>query len=798
MPPLDNNMKLPIPFLKSKKESSLYYLALLLTSERASTVILEESAGKIKIINSKNQFFTGNIEDLPLEELIETIDKAISRAEEVLPPDVEIRKTVFGVKESWVEEETKKIKKNYLKKLKKVCDSLELSPIGFMVVSEAISHLMQEDEGAPLSAIFAELGKKFVTLTLFRGGKSVQTIEGLLEGGYATTVDTLLKHFTIEVLPARIILYDSEISEELVQQFIGHQWSKSLPFLHMPQISVLPSGFDGRAVTFGAAAQMGFEVLDIDAGPVIQTYDTNAALAKEEKKTHTAAHKLHTEDEKAEADAEEKSSETKHVAGSETLIPTENFGFVLEKDIAEVGPSPETHHKESNTSNEDSHKETISDSLVDTTPIENTEETPDESAFEKNIQEGNVHAKRASFFGSFLGSIRLPKIHIPSFGPKGVLLPIFIVLLLIGALIGGAYYFYFNKVNASVIVTLTPKKVTENPDVVFTADGNNDLSNNIVAAKSVDGTLDGDLTIGATGKKDVGEKAKGSVTIYNNNTDSDITLSVGSAIKSESGLSFILDKEVTVASASGDIFSGTKPGTTTVDVTANDIGTNYNLPSGTKFSVGNNSFLAAKNDSAFSGGSKKTVTVVSKDDLLTLKTDLTKNLESKASGELVKQAQGDSVVLPIVLSTNIDNTKYDKNAGDEAKTVKLSGTLTYSGLSYQNTDVKEFSKALLEKNYAKNMTSDENTLDIKVNDAKKKSDKEITATLTINAALLPKIDNQSIAKQISGKSVKDAEAIISHFPQVEHTTIVYTPNISFLATLFPRLPNHVTVTVSSN
>ena len=35
-----------------------------------------------------------------------------------------------------------------------------------------------------------------------------------------------------------------------------------MPFLHVPQITVLPAGFDMRSVMFGAATQMGFKVLE--------------------------------------------------------------------------------------------------------------------------------------------------------------------------------------------------------------------------------------------------------------------------------------------------------------------------------------------------------------------------------------------------------------------------------------------------------------------------------------------------------------------------------------------------------
>src|SRR3989344_600171 len=119
---------------------------------------------------------TASLETASTDELISVIDKTISRAEEVLPADIETHKTVFGLKEGWVEKETKKIKKEYLAKLKKICDALDMKPIGFMVISEAIANLLQTEEGAPLSAILIEMDKKTVNLTLFRAGKISESI----------------------------------------------------------------------------------------------------------------------------------------------------------------------------------------------------------------------------------------------------------------------------------------------------------------------------------------------------------------------------------------------------------------------------------------------------------------------------------------------------------------------------------------------------------------------------------------------------------------------------------------------
>src|SRR5438477_13147006 len=104
-------MKLPIPFLQSKKEESDYYLSLILTDEKAGAVILKAEGGNLKKINSHEAFFPESLEELSLDDLVSSVDKAISRAEEILPPDIQTHQTVFGVKANWVDEETKKIKK---------------------------------------------------------------------------------------------------------------------------------------------------------------------------------------------------------------------------------------------------------------------------------------------------------------------------------------------------------------------------------------------------------------------------------------------------------------------------------------------------------------------------------------------------------------------------------------------------------------------------------------------------------------------------------------------------------------
>ena len=139
-----------LPFLE-KKNSTEYFLSLVLRDEKTSAVIFQEINGRINVVGEHEEQFKTSLEDSTEDELLEVLDKAVSTAEKNLPPDAESHKTIFGVKRDWIENE--KIKKDYLVKLKKISDELDFKPVGFLVISEAISHLLQIEEGAPVSAI---------------------------------------------------------------------------------------------------------------------------------------------------------------------------------------------------------------------------------------------------------------------------------------------------------------------------------------------------------------------------------------------------------------------------------------------------------------------------------------------------------------------------------------------------------------------------------------------------------------------------------------------------------------------
>lgn len=781
-------MKLPFSFSFKKKEEKNYYLSLLLRDNKATAVVFEELAGKVKVVGEDETTLDDTVENTNAATLIDVLDKVISSAESSLPDNVETHKTIYGLKADWIQDG--KIKKEYLGKLKVVSDTLELDPIGFLVITEAIAHLLQKEEGAPLSALLIEVATTYVAITLLRGGKIIETKQAPIEESATATADTLLKHFSVDVLPSKIILIDATTTihdtadkhEKLVQTFIRHSWSKGLPFLHVPHITHLPYRFEAKAVLFGAASQMGFEVSPSQHLP-LPIQSKREEIPFKESHSKVSEEKEHLVD-----TAEEKGPETKNKKDAD------EFGFFEEKDVAVEKPHFVT-------------KKVIEENLQ--------EESEEPKYAIGNVEPGPHHPQpmmhhtphgsvRVNPLQQFLIQVKSMKIPHLSFATLLALLPtrgggrsplLFVPPALI-ALFLGIFLLYFFAIGATVEVVVSPKELEQTESITFATNDASDLANNVIHAELIEVTEEGSLTTEATGIKETGEKAKGAITLYNSATQ-EKTIAKNTVLTSSNGLKYILDKDVSISSASGDIFSGTKPGTTQVSVTASTFGSEYNLPSNTKFTVEGSSTTAAKNDNAFSGGSKKEITVVAKKDTDKLLKDLPQELEGKAKEKLQQQAGGDTIILPEFLTVTIGKKSFNNDVGEEAKNVTLTGNVTFQSLAYKESDLTEYTKVLLQSNL-RGMVFSKDRLRYEITDITKEKDNNITGKFHVTASLLPDIDQKTVASKITGYSFSSARAEIMKLPQVQDIQIKLRPNLPLLPSYLPRRADNITITVKTN
>lgn len=754
---------------------------MVLRDEKTQAIIVEELGGKVKTVGYKEEHFSTSIDEVPQEELLEKLDKAISQAESSLPENIKTQKTIFGVKDSWTNND--QIKKEYLLKLKKASEELELIPIGFLVISQAIAHMLQQEEGAPVSAILAEINKKSVTVTLLRAGKGIETKSSEIHDSVPFTVDTLLKHFDIpEILPSRIIIFNGK--EDLSQEFISHTWSKSLPFLHLPQITNLPEGFDARSVLFGAATQMGFEVLGKDTPETTETQDDT------EMKNFSDSEELTLPADEPEITNQEPLEEPKLYE----KLEAEDFGFVKDIDVAKMPAPPEISLASQGGPVRQEKKE-------ETQELEEKPEIP-----QINSDETSINARSPKGFSKILRNILVVvlsllfgiarKINIKnilSLFSKGKL-SIAILVILILIVIPIACYFLFLK--AIVTITVTPEISEQNKSVLFSATKTTDPNKNTINGEFISVSEEGSISTAATGKKDVGTSAKGTVTIFaSGSIPQNKTLVKGTIITSPNGLEFTLDSPVKISSYSAD-----DKFTTNVNVTADQLGKESNLPSGTKFSVGtyDTSDLIAKNDNPFSGGTKKEVTVASKNDSDKLEKDLIKQLEDKAKEDLQKQLTQNKILLSAFVSETLSKKSLNPKVGDETSKLSLTGTVKYQEFSYDKNDLITFSKSLLSKDIPSNQEIDYNNIKASVLNIKQKNDEEIQANLNIKTLLLPKIDQNNLIKGLKGKSFNSAKDAVSKLPQIENIDIKLSPNLPFLPKNLPTREKNIKILIKIN
>src|SRR5439155_254879 len=115
--------------------------------------------------------------------------------------------------------------------------------------------------------------------------------------------------------------------------------------------------------------------------------------------------------------------------------------------------------------------------------------------------------------GSSFSHLSLPKLPLGGNNKMKIVLMLIPVVLIIG-LLAGAYLFYTYKVKATVTLSIKPNIVNASQEVTFSSSDSTDFSQNSIAAKKVTASLDGTAASAATGTQQVGDKAKGTVTLY--------------------------------------------------------------------------------------------------------------------------------------------------------------------------------------------------------------------------------------------------------------------------------------------
>lgn len=251
-----------LDFLTKSKEKNESFWALLIEPEWITSAIWQVTNGKVEITNaSPSTRYDAKSVDEGLG-LTDAVDASLSSCTQNLPEEADDpTKTVFGVPNSWIAEGN--IKDEYLGILKKLCEDLSLVPSGFVVLSEAISHFVKQEEESPLSGIVAGISSENIDLSIFNLGKLVGTTTILRS---VSVEDDMVEGLSrlgvgLESFPSRIILFNQNEQEleEIKNSLNGANWEvvSSSKFIHTPRIEVFDPSKKIMAVALAGGSELG-------------------------------------------------------------------------------------------------------------------------------------------------------------------------------------------------------------------------------------------------------------------------------------------------------------------------------------------------------------------------------------------------------------------------------------------------------------------------------------------------------------------------------------------------------------
>lgn len=343
---------------------------------------------------------------------------------------------------------------------------------------------------------------------------------------------------------------------------------------------------------------------------------------------------------------------------------------------------------------------------------------------------------------------------------------------------------------AEIKIYVEPRRFEENTEIsVDLATTSPDLDKMTLPGKPVSIQVAGEKTKSTTGTKKVGDKAKGTVNLQNG-TAAILNLAAGTVLTSAGGLKYGTTQAASVSAA----LSPSNPGTQTVELTAADIGAEYNLAKDEIFKVG--SYPKADIDAIatadLTGGSSREISAVSADDAKSLLDSLTDELTSQAKKNLLAETPESGVFIDDSLIATASSKVFSSKVGDEASNLKLSLGLKANALVIVKADLVALAKKILTGSAPAGFSLSEDNLGF--NFTRLENNR---FSLKITANFLPDEDLTILTKKILGKGRASVEEKFSSIPGFSRAEIKIKPNFHGLLRTIPLVSKNVSVKIVS-
>lgn len=372
-----------------------------------------------------------------------------------------------------------------------------------------------------------------------------------------------------------------------------------------------------------------------------------------------------------------------------------------------------------------------------------------------------------------------PKLKVPNFNKfrTGLIIAIVAVILLAA---GGVWAFVFAP---SAVVTIKGETQSESLSVAIKADTTAtslDEEASVVPSKTKELKKTESEKVPATGQKDKGNKASGTMTLKNcSKSDGSVNIPAGTGISS-GDLTFITQAAVSLEPSEFTGGGSCKSDTKDVSVMAQQAGDKYNV-SARSYTVAGFSGVNASG-SAMTGGTSQIVKVVSASDVESAKSKI--NAKQTGATEELKAGLTAEGYIPLVDTFNTVNGNYvaAPAVDTEASEVTVSVQNTYTMVGIKKEDLQKLiaNKAVKDAGID---TSKQVVLDDGLSEATYQlgASKGTVTDVTVKTRVVagPEIDQNALKAEIAGKKRGEAEQILKARPGIKEVRIDTKPFFNY-------------------
>ena len=358
-------------------------------------------------------------------------------------------------------------------------------------------------------------------------------------------------------------------------------------------------------------------------------------------------------------------------------------------------------------------------------------------------------------------------------------------IALIGTLVVGglllASYIYLPRAKATIYVAAEKKPISL--DFSGNKDAKLDTDKVIIPTQIVEVTKEQSKTYPATGKKDAGTKASGDIVVANTSTTDYPALATFSPI-GNSALIYVADVPITVKAKSME----------TIKVTAQNPGESYNLSAPTDFYAVKAPSIKGTANSGITGGTTKTVSIVSQGDVNAAKDALAKEVGDTVTAEFSSKSN-DLKIVDDTKKSEIVSSSASPDVNGEATDFTMTVKVTAKAIGFSMNDVTSIITAEVNRQLGstKSIIDDgSKSAEIGV-DSSDIATGKISGTIKTNAYVSSKLDEAAIKVELSGLNDAKATNYLAGLDGVSNSKLEYWP--AFIRS-FPRIKSHIFLTVT--